>query len=102
MISVMFEVTPKVAGKEAYFRIAAELKNELIKIDGFITIERFQSLNDPNKFLSLSFWKDEAAVKQWRNHFLHQEAQHQGKKVLFQDYRIRVAQVVRDYSMDEH
>ena len=101
MISVMFEVTPKAAGKEAYFRIAAELRNELIKIDGFITIERFQSLNEPNKFLSLSFWEDEEAVKQWRHHFLHQKAQNQGKNVLFQDYRIRVAQVIRDYSMNE-
>ncbi|WP_298771838.1 antibiotic biosynthesis monooxygenase [uncultured Shewanella sp.] len=101
MIAVIFEVMPKVAGKDEYFRIAAELKSDLIKIDGFMTIERFQSLNDPDKFLSLSFWKDETAVKQWRNHFLHQKAQVQGKNALFQDYRIRVAQVIRDYSMNE-
>lgn len=100
MIAVIFEVTPKVIGKEEYFRIAAELKTHLIKIEGFISIDRFQNLNDPNQFLSLSFWKDEAAVKQWRNHFLHQQAQNQGKTALFEDYRIRVAQVSRDYSMD--
>ncbi|MCL1124079.1 antibiotic biosynthesis monooxygenase family protein [Shewanella surugensis] len=99
MIAVIFEVIPKTSGKEEYFCIAAELKSHLMTIEGFISIERFQSLIEPTKFLSLSFWQDEASVKQWRQYFLHKEAQDRGKKELFQHYRIRVAQVSRDYSI---
>ncbi|WP_299490679.1 antibiotic biosynthesis monooxygenase [uncultured Shewanella sp.] len=97
MIAVIFEVQSNEAGKDEYFSIAAELKSHLLNIQGFISIERFQSINDPNKFLSLSFWENEAAVKQWRSHVLHRKAQDKGKNDLFFSYRIRVAQVSRDY-----
>jgi len=97
MIAVIFEVTPKEDGKTIYFEIAQALKSSLCKVDGFISIERFQSLSNPETFLSLSFWQDEMAIKQWREHFEHQIAQKQGKEELFLHYRIRVANVMRDY-----
>lgn len=100
MIAVIFEVTPKENGKAIYFEIAQALKNSLIKVDGFVSIERFQSLSSPEKFLSLSFWRDEISVKQWREHLEHQVAQKRGKEELFQHYRIRVANVLRDYGSD--
>ena len=101
MIAVLFEVEPNVNGKERYFEIATELKAHLGAIDGFISIERFQSLSEPNRYLSLSFWANEEAVKAWRNQFLHREAQNEGRHNLFKNYRIRVAHVLRDYSMHE-
>lgn len=98
MIAVIFEVTPTEEGRPLYFDIAQDLKSSLAHIDGFVSVERFQSLSNPNTFLSLSFWKSEAAVKQWREHFAHQAAQEKGKKELFSYYRIRVCNVFRDYS----
>jgi heme-degrading monooxygenase HmoA len=100
MIAVIFEVTPKEDGKSIYFEIAQVLKKSLEKVDGFISIERFQSLLNPETFLSLSFWESERAIKQWREHFEHQVAQKEGKETLFLHYRIRVANVVRDYGSD--
>lgn len=97
MICVIFEVTPTTEGKSEYFKIANELKATLAEMYGFISIERFQSLSNPDTFLSLSFWENEAAVKQWRENFEHQSAQGKGKKELFLSYRIRVGQVIRDY-----
>jgi heme-degrading monooxygenase HmoA len=97
MIAVIFEVTPKDGGKEEYLQIATQLKKTLLTINGFISIERFQSLSDSNRFLSLSFWQDEKSVKVWRNNVLHQQAQDKGKNDLFKHYRIRVANVLRDY-----
>jgi len=98
MIAVIFEVTPKdTASKEEYLQVAAQLKKTLMAMNGFISIERFQSLNDSNRFLSLSFWQDEKSVKVWRNNILHQQAQDRGKNGLFKLYRIRVASVMRDY-----
>ena len=99
MIAVIFEVIPTVAGKAEYLAIAAELKERLHDIPGFISIERFQSLADPAKILSLSFWRDEAAVTLWRNLEQHRMAQAKGRGSLFQDYRIRVGSIGRDYSM---
>jgi heme-degrading monooxygenase HmoA len=101
MIAVIFEVIPKTEGKAEYLAIAAKLKKHLTDIPGFISIERFQSLADPNKILSLSFWQDEAAVSQWRNLEVHRLAQTQGRASLFRDYRIRVGGVDRDYSLSE-
>ena len=98
MIAVIFEVYPSAEGKEEYLNIAAQLRGLLEGRDGFISIERFQSLVDEGKILSLSFWRDEAAVQQWRNQLEHRTAQQKGKDSLFDSYRIRVAEVVRDYS----
>lgn len=98
---VIFEVEPTAEGREAYFALAAELKAELEKIDGFISVERFQSLSNPEKFLSLSVWRDEAALARWRAHVDHRAAQAQGRARLFRDYRIRVAAVVRDYGLKQ-
>ncbi|MEZ5973084.1 MAG: antibiotic biosynthesis monooxygenase [Hyphomonadaceae bacterium] len=97
MIAVIFEVEP--ADREAYFRIAAELRPLLDEIDGFVSIERFQSLSDEGRVLSLSFWRDEEAVAQWRNVEAHRAAQTAGRGGVFRDYRLRVAEVVRDYGM---
>ena len=100
-IAVIFEAEPAEGGLQEYLDIAAALRPELEKIKGFISIERFQSLYQPGKVLSLSFWEDETAVQQWRNTALHREAQSDGRDHVFKDYRIRVAQVVRDYGMHE-
>ena|SRR5215203_1817075 len=101
MIAVIFEATPAEGMREDYFDIAAKLRPELDKIDGFISIERFQSVSDPRKVLSLSFWKDEQSIAQWRNLELHRQAQAAGRAAIFADYRLRVAQVLRDYGMNE-
>jgi heme-degrading monooxygenase HmoA len=101
MIAVIFEVWPADGRKQTYLDIAASLKPELEKIDGFLSIERFQSLVDETKLLSLSFWRDEAAVKAWRTLEHHREAQHAGRSGIFRDYRLRVATVLRDYGLNE-
>ena len=102
MYVVIFEVQPKPgAGREGYLDLAAKLKPELEKIDGFISVERFASLTSEGKILSLSTWRDEAAVIRWRMQMEHRGAQAKGRGELFADYRIRVAQVVRDYGMFE-
>lgn len=99
MIAVIFEAEP--ADRDAYFRIAAELRPLLDEIDGFVSIERFQSVSDPERVLSLSFWRDEEAVARWRNVEAHRVAQSAGRGGVFRDYRLRVAEVVRDYGMRE-
>ena len=98
MLAVIFEVVPTKTGKDEYLRIAAELRRFLENRAGFISIERFQSLSSEGKILSLSFWQDEASITEWRNLLEHRQAQKEGKDSLFHSYRIRVAQVVRDYS----
>jgi heme-degrading monooxygenase HmoA len=98
-IAVIFEVLPAPGRKQEYLDIAASLRPELEKIDGFISIERFQSLYNPDKILSLSFWRDEAAIRQWRNLELHREAQAKGRGGIFEDYHLRIAGVIRDYGM---
>lgn len=98
-IAVIFEVMPNDRRKQDYLDIAAKLKPELEKIDGFISIERFQSLSDPKKILSLSFWRDEKSILTWRNLELHRQAQNKGRNGIFKDYHLRIAHVVRDYGM---
>ncbi|BBN83676.1 antibiotic biosynthesis monooxygenase [Pseudoalteromonas sp. A25] len=98
MIVVIFEVIPKAEGQQAYIDIAARLKSKLHAVEGFISVERFQSLANPSKLLSLSFWANEEAVKRWKRDFEHQAAQQEGKRTLFTSYRISVAHVMRDYS----
>ena len=100
MITVIFEVCLGSNTKEDYFTLAGELKQQLHHIEGFISVERFQSLNDPDKYLSLSFWRDEQAVKAWRNTLAHRQAQKAGREDIFNGYRIRVASVLRDYDME--
>jgi heme-degrading monooxygenase HmoA len=99
MLAVIFEVTPTTTGEAGYLAAAAALKPLLADIDGFLGIERFASLSEPGKILSLSFWRDEAAIAQWRQLEAHRLAQQQGRQHLFADYRLRVATVVRDYGM---
>ena len=98
MIAVIFEVWA--ADRDAYLDIAADLRPILEKMDGFLSIERFESLTEKGKILSLSFWRDEEAVKAWRNQPEHQTAQKAGRGGIFRDYRLRVAQVMRDYGMN--
>ena len=101
MIAVIFEVWPDRAHRQDYFDIAATLRPELEKIDGFISVERFSSLTEEGKILSLSFWRDEDAVKRWRTQVEHRAAQREGRGGIFRDYRLRVASVLRDYGMFE-
>ena len=101
MIAVIFEVFPAPDRKQEYLEIASNLRPELENIDGFISIERFASLTNEGKLLSLSFWRDEEAVKQWRRFEGHRLAQSRGRNGVFADYRLRVAGVIRDYGMFE-
>jgi heme-degrading monooxygenase HmoA len=101
MVAVIFEAIPGEGKKEEYFAIAEKLRPELNKVLGFISIERFQSISYPEKILSLSFWKDEASVAEWRNLEMHRQAQNRGRRSVFNDYRLRVAHVVRDYGLND-
>ena len=101
MIAVIFEVEPKEGRRDDYLAIAAALRPLLDRIDGFVSIERFESLTMPGKILSLSFWRDEAAVAVWRNPGEHRAAQAAGRGEIFRDYRLRIADVVRDYGMTQ-
>ena len=101
MIAVIFEVEPAEGRRQNYLDLAAELRPLLEEIDGFLSVERFQSLTDPNKVLSLSFFRDEEAVNQWRIVSAHRNAQAQGRLGVFADYRLRVAEVSRDYGLTE-
>jgi heme-degrading monooxygenase HmoA len=100
MIAVIFEVWPHAHHRDDYFNLAAELRPHLQKIDGFISVERFESLTEKGKILSLSFWRDEEAVAQWRNLQQHRAAQAKGRGGVFANYRLRVANVLRDYGME--
>lgn len=101
MIAVLFEVQPRPGAYRQYLDMAAALRLELEKIDGFISIERFESLSIPGKLLSLSFWRDEEAVRRWRNLESHREAQAMGRAGMFDDYRLRIGMVMRDYGLSE-
>jgi heme-degrading monooxygenase HmoA len=101
MIAVIFELWPRRERRAEYFELAAALKNELETIEGFLSVERFESVSEPGKFVSLSFWRDEEAVSRWRNALDHKNAQMAGREGIFRDYRLRVASVVRDYGMRE-
>lgn len=101
MIAVIFEFTP-VEGRFADYKALAEgLADDVRNSDGFLSIERFESISNKGKFVSLSFWRDEEAVRKWRNLQQHREAQKKGRGGIFQSYRLRVASVIRDYGMDE-
>ena len=101
MIAVIFEVKIREGKQEEYLQIAAQLREHLTKIEGFISIERFVSLAEDGKICSLSFWRDETSIKQWREFGLHRLAQDKGKNGIFADFRIRVAEVERDYGMKD-
>ncbi len=97
MMVVIFEVEPLDGRQDAYFDLAAELLPELEQIDGFVSVERFESVTTPGRFVSLSYWRDEAAVAAWREQVEHRAVQAEGKASIFARFRIRVAEVVRDY-----
>ncbi len=99
MIAIIFEVTPRAGRKDDYLDIAAQLRPLLDEVEGFVSVERFQSLSDPDKILSLSFFEDEDAVERWRMLSEHRGAQRSGRNGIFKDYRLRVAHVLRDYGM---
>ncbi len=99
MIAVIFQVKAKDGRASDYFEIAGQLRPEVEAIDGFISVERFESVSEPGKFVSLSFWRDAAAVEAWRTHADHLVAQARGKDEIFADFRISVAEVMRDYTM---
>ena len=101
MIAVIFEVEPASGRTDDYLDIAARLRPIVENIDGFISIERFQSLVNPEKVLSLSFWRDEEAVQAWRNVAEHRQAQQDGRDGIFSDYRLRIAGVIREYGMHD-
>lgn len=101
MIAVIFEVYPAAGRQDDYLDIAAALKPQLEAVDGFISVERFQSLTDPGKLLSLSFWRDEEAVAEWRRTAEHRRAQADGRAGVFRDYRLRIAGVIRDYGLHD-
>lgn len=100
MIAVLFEAWPAPGQADTYFRMAAALAEDLAETDGFISIERFESVAEPGKLLSLSFWRDESAVAAWRNRPAHRATQRAGRSGVFRDYRLRVAAVLRDYGME--
>ena len=98
-VVVVFQVTMRAGQSPRYFDLAAELRPELETIDGFLSVERFESLATPGKYVSVSFWRDEAAIRRWRAHGRHRLAQALGKREIFEDFRISVAEVVRDYTL---
>ncbi|GDY36554.1 antibiotic biosynthesis monooxygenase [Acidovorax sp. NB1] len=101
MMAVIFEVTPAHGQQDAYLGAAAALRPVLEQVDGFVSIERFESLSEPGKLLSLSFWRDDEAVARWRQQEAHRSTQAAGRDHVFADYRLRVAAVVRDYGMND-
>jgi heme-degrading monooxygenase HmoA len=101
VIAVIFEARPRTERRQAYLDTAERLRPLLQEIDGFVSIERFESLTEPGKILSLSLWRDEQAVERWRNVEAHRRAQDAGRRSIFADYRLRVARVLRDYGMHE-
>ncbi len=101
MIAVIFEVWPAEGRRDEYLAHAARLREELSRIDGFISVERYESLTEPGKLVSLSFWRDEDAVARWRNEIHHRRSQAAGRAGIFRDYRLRIAAVLRDYGLND-
>jgi heme-degrading monooxygenase HmoA len=101
VIAVIFELEPREGAAPRYFELAAALRPALEQIDGFVSIERFESLTRPGRYLSLSIWRDEAAVRAWRCQAQHRSAQQEGRDAVFASYRLRVATIVRDYGLSE-
>ena len=100
MIAVIFEFTPAPGRFPDYMALVGQLKPEQDKAEGFVSLERFESITAPGQFLSLQFWRDEESVKKWRNVQKHRDAQKQGRAGIFASYRLRIAGVIRDYTMD--
>ena len=100
MIAVIFEFTPAEGRFPEYMDLVATLKADLEKAEGFLSLERFESITTPGKFVSLQFWRDEESVRKWRNLQKHREAQKKGRAGIFKSYRLRIASVIRDYEMD--
>ena len=101
MVAVIFEFTPARGRFPEYMELVGQLKPELDKAEGFISLERFESITTPGKFVSLQFWRDEECVRKWRNLQQHREAQKKGRAGIFASYRLRIAGVIRDYTMEE-
>ena len=101
MIAVIFESMPKPGKKQAYLDFAALLTPQVEQADGFISVERFESVSQPGKMVALSFWRDEEAVTKWRNVVEHRRVQDRSRVSVFDDYRLRIAHVVRDYGMTD-
>jgi heme-degrading monooxygenase HmoA len=101
MIAVIFEFTPAEGRFPDYMALVETLRQDLAKADGFISLERFESITNKGKFVSLQYWRDDESVRKWRNLQKHREAQKKGRGGIFKSYRLRIAQVVRDYTMDE-
>ena len=101
MIAVIFEVWPAEGRTQQYLDLAAALREDLATIDGFLSVERFRSISEPGKLLSLSFWREETAVRTWRERPGHRATQARGRAEVFRDYRLRIAGVMRDYGLDD-
>ena len=101
MIAVIFEFTPAEGRFPEYMALVDTLRADLAKAEGFISLERFESITNKGKFVSLQFWRDEECVRKWRNLQKHREAQKKGREAIFKSYRLRIAEVVRDYTMEE-
>jgi len=101
MIAVIFELTPLPGRESRYFELAESLRERLAQMDGFVSVARYQSLSEPGNYLSLSYWRDEAAVRAWRRQVDHRAGQAEGRAAVFADYRIRVAEVLRDYTLSQ-
>jgi len=101
LIAVIFEFTPKQGKFDEYLRLVDTLREDLARAEGFVSLERFESITNKGKFVSLQFWKDEESVRKWRTLEKHREAQKQGRKSIFASYRLRIASVIRDYEMDK-
>ena len=101
MIAVIFEAEPREGQDERYLAIAASMRKAVGEVEGFVSVERYRSLSDPGRILSLSFFEDEEAVARWRTLASHRAAQRQGRETVFGDYRLRIAEVLRDYGMDD-
>jgi heme-degrading monooxygenase HmoA len=101
MIAVIFEFTPAEGRFPEYMKLVDTLREDLAKAEGFISLERFESITTKGKFVSLQFWRDEESVRKWRNLQKHREAQKKGRAGIFKSYRLRIAQVTRDYTLDE-
>ncbi|HET7363585.1 MAG TPA: antibiotic biosynthesis monooxygenase [Burkholderiales bacterium] len=101
MIAVIFEFTPAEGRFPDYMALVETLRQDLAKAEGFISLERYESITSKGKFVSLQFWRDEECVRKWRNLQKHRQAQKQGRGGIFKSYRLRIARVLRDYTMDE-
>jgi heme-degrading monooxygenase HmoA len=101
VIAVIFEFTPAEGRFPEYMKLVDTLREDLAKAEGFISLERFESITNKGKFVSLQFWQDDESVRKWRNLQKHREAQKKGRGGIFKSYRLRIAEVTRDYTMDE-